>query len=348
VHSDEVSVDFQESAPQSEGQEADASRHTGLWEHPAVRAWRQLQPQQGEPERIETLQDKKKSVIYRLHGRTGAPRREGSGGAAVIAKRCWRATAFLERTIYEDVLPHLPLPALHYYGFVEEEESPYCWLFLEDAGGEKYSPSIREHSVLAGRWLGRMHTSAVRIAAAARLPHRGPSHYLEHLRAGRQTILGSLSNPALKGDEWAVLETIIAQCDLLERRWRQVEKWCEGIPSTLVHGDFRPKNARVRIDPAGVTLFALDWETAGWGVPAADLPRVDIGAYWSVARECWPMLDSRAMERLANVGNLFRWLAAISWDSTRLEYGAGSKTMAGMRVCQAELSKALDALRWED
>ena len=181
---------------------------------------------------------------------------------------------------------------------------------------------------------------------AQRLRERGAFPYGDPLLTGMRYL-------PCRGDELAVLETIIAQCDLLERRWRRVEKCCEGIPSTLVHGDFRPKNARVRIDPAGVTLFALDWEMAGWGVPAADLWQVDIGAYWSVVRECWPMPGtrlrvSRAMERLANVGNLFRWLAAISWDSTRLEYGGVGKTIAGMRIYQAELSTALDALRWED
>src|SRR5438094_1019393 len=198
MHSDQVSVAFQESAPQSEGgvpacgsadargQGPGASSGAGpdpwpltpdpwpLREHPAVQAWRELQPRRVEPESIETLQHRNKSAIYRLEG-------VGPGGSAVIAKRCRQVTALVERAIYEDILPHLPIPSLHYYGFVEEE-GPFCWLFLEDAGGEKYSPSIREHCVLAGRWLGRMHTSAARIAAAARLPDRGPSHYLEPLR----------------------------------------------------------------------------------------------------------------------------------------------------------------------
>jgi aminoglycoside phosphotransferase (APT) family kinase protein len=194
-----------------------------------------------------------------------------------------------------------------------------------------------------------MHTSAARLAAAARLPDRGPSHYLEHLRSARHTILHNLTNPALSGDDVTVLHAIVSQCDLLESRWSQVETCCAGVPSTLVHGDFRPKNVRVRADQAGLALFPLDWETAGWGVPAPDLASVDLTAYWSVVRECWPTLDLQAIQQLANLGKVSRWLAAISWESVASEGLARPiANMASMRVCRAALSDAIKAVQWTE
>ena len=121
-----------------------------LEEHPAIKSWRVLQPRQIELQGIEILQEKKKSGVYRIAG-------VGIEGAAVIAKQCWYQTALIERTMYEAVLPHLPLPRLHYYGSVQSD-AEWGWLFVEDAGREEYSPQIEEHRLLAARWLGIMHT----------------------------------------------------------------------------------------------------------------------------------------------------------------------------------------------
>jgi hypothetical protein len=299
--------------------------------HPAARAWQELQPGRVESESIETLKETEKSVVYRLKG-------VGPGGSAVIAKRCRTTTASIERTVYEDILPHLPITALHYYGCTQQD-GEFCWLFLEDAGEQRYSPYSKEHCALVGRWLGLLHTSAARLAAAARLPDRGPGHYLEHLRSARHTILRYLTNPALSGDDVTVLHAIVAQCDFLESRWSQVETCCAGIPLTLVHGDFRPKNVHVRRDHGGSALFPIDWETAGWGVPAPDLAHVDLTVYWTVVRESWPTVDLQALQQLATLGKVFRRLAAMNWQSMSLE-------MASMRIYHAELSDAIQAVQW--
>jgi Phosphotransferase enzyme family len=225
-------------------------------------------------------------------------------------------------------------------------------------GRERFSPLIEEHRALAAQWLGLMHTTAAHVATTARLPDRGPDHYLEHLRSARRTILRNLTNPALNVEDLAVLKSIISQCDLLEWRWSQVEKCCEGMSSTLVHGDFSPKNVYVRADQAGIGLFPLDWETAGWGVPAADLApsrgllpahQVDITVYWSIARECWPSLDIQVIQRLVKVGRIFRRLAAINWSSVSLTFGTHELLggpMSEMRVYQAELSYLIPTAPW--
>jgi len=321
--------------------------YTDLREHPAVRAWRELWPRWAGPERIEILQEVKKSAVYRLEG-------VGLGRTAIIAKRCRMRIASTERMIHESVLPGLPITALHYYGFVEEDDQ-FCWLFLEDAGQERFSPLIEEHRALAARWLALLHTSAGRVPAAAHLPDGGPDHYLEHLRSGRDMIRRHLSHPALSAGDLALLEAIISQCDFLESRWDEIENECEGIPSTLVHGDFQPKNIHVRTGQAGMSLFPVDWEMAGWGIPAADLapaaglalvPQVDIITYWTIVHECWPGLNIQAIQRLVKLGEVFRQLAAISWASLDLAYEWVETALHNMRVYQAELSQAIQTIAW--
>src|SRR5258705_396814 len=67
-------------------------------EHPAIKAWKQLEPASLEPDCIATLEEEEKSGVYRLGGL-------GRHGSSVIAKRCRRETGLIERTIYEHVLP---------------------------------------------------------------------------------------------------------------------------------------------------------------------------------------------------------------------------------------------------
>src|SRR2546423_531351 len=104
-----------------------------LLEHPAVRAWSQLSCERVAPDSIQVLKRKQKSAAYRLVGAR-------PNGTAIIAKRCQTATARVERAIYESFLPQMPLPALACRGFVPEPEGEFCWLFLDDAGGDEYSP----------------------------------------------------------------------------------------------------------------------------------------------------------------------------------------------------------------
>ena len=310
-----------------------------LPEHPAVRAWRTLEPPRVTPESIHPL--RRKPAVYRLTG-------VGLGGSAVIAKRPRAADAAVERAVYEEILPHLPVTAPHYYGSTEDEGGA-CWLFLEDVGEERYSESDEEHRVLAARWLGLMHTSVTLLAGttevAAHLPDGGSGRYLQHLRSARAAIVRNLSNPALTAEDVAGLEDIVCLHDLLEARWARLEEACAGVPSTLVHGDFRPKNAYLRRGPAAMRLFPIDWETAGWGIPAADLTRVDVTAYWEVVRESWAGLDLQAIQRLATVGRIFQVLAAIGWDSPELAYDTPRFLRRPMACLQVQRKRLSDAIR---
>jgi len=330
-----------------------------LVEHPAIQAWRVLQLGPVEPQGIETFEQNKKSVIYKLLG-------VGLGGSAVIAKRCLYATALVERTIYEAVLPHLPLPCLHYYGFVQSDEE-WCWLFFEDAGNEAYSPQIEEHRVLAARWLGIMHASAAHLAAASQLPDRGLNHYWARLQSAHAALERAIAGLTLNRDDRSLLESIVSHCDLLKGHWRQLEEACEPVPRTIVHGDFVRKNVVVRTGPSGIVLLPFDWETAGWGLPTTDLATAELAGFaadaaavsespeisayrWAVCR-FWPQFGGHDPRVLANLGMIFRLIDAVEWGCAGLARGrsgeAKSGSLARLRFYQGPLADAIQALARE-
>jgi hypothetical protein len=278
----------------------------------AVRAWGRLRAGRVEPDTVTLLKRRTKSTIYRLAG-------VGLGGRAVIAKRCPAASALIERAIYQDLLPLLPFPALYCYGLVEDAAPQFLWIFLEDAGEELFSPARVEHCVTLAQWLALLHTSSACLPGAPRLPDRGCAYYLQQMRVARQNIAANAANPALDERDSAVLQELLLRLDSLDERWDQVESLCHGMPQTLVHGDLKAKNIRVRHTRRGIELVPFDWEMAGWGVPAVDLLKCpDLCPYWFEAQKHWRGLRLGALQRLARVGAVFRALIAIYWESLDL------------------------------
>ncbi len=287
----------------------------GFLEHPAVRAWNEVQLDSREPTQIQVLKRKNKSVVYRLQG-------AGPKGENVIAKRCLAPTALLEQVVYKQILPGLPVSALQYYGSLPDADSQFHWLFLEDAGTQPYLPESQQHRAMLSEWLAMLHTSSQRHVAAGLLPARGAAHFLEHLRLARLRIQGATDNPALTQQDRALLAGIVSLFDSLESKWRQVEDLCEGMPRAFVHGDLKEKNLRVRKTAQGLAFVCFDWETAGWGLTGPDLAKwVDCSRYCLVAQQAgWHMLQAREFERLRKVGILFRTLAAMHWETSRLQF----------------------------
>ena len=320
-----------------------------LLEHRAVKAWSQLEPERIEPETIAVLKlTRNKSAVYRMSG-------VGPTGAAVVAKRCRKTTAMVERLIYEAVLSHLSLPALDCYGFVPEPGGEFCWLFLEDAGTHQYSPDNPEHRGLAGRWLAAVHRAARVAGLQAELPDRGLSHYLQRLRTSRSALLGRTGNPVLSAADVALLQTVVTQFDMIEAHWAEMERFSDGLPPTLVHGDFVLRNLRIRLGANCLELLVYDWEMAGWGFPGTDLAQVDrcaradLDAYYSVARQDFPQLEFRDIQRLANYGNLLRVVDEIYWATlfmVRDAYKSLLKPLQMIGKYEAQIAASLRAVNW--
>jgi len=319
--------------------------------HPAVQAWRQLYPD-SQPDRIAPLRvSARKPTVYRLEG-------AGPAGVSIIAKRSRTADARIERTVYEEILPTLQVPSLRYYGFLEGLDGTFCWSFLEEARGARYSTLLGANREHAARWLGMLHTSAVESAAAARLSDAGPNRYREFLRAACEAIPRQFGNPVLTADDVEFLENVLMGVAELDARWSDIEKLCAGAPATLVHGDFNGKNIRLGSAGGGTTCLVFDWEDAGWGVPAVDLAQQavpasnlsaspDLPTYLSIVHERWPRMSGEDWLRLAYCGSVFRTLAALYWEAPGLATEWASTNVANIRFYQAELANALSRIGWD-
>ena len=292
----------------------------GETKHPVATAWSRLCSARLDPNSIEILQEQQtRNCVYRID-------RVGSGGTTVIAKRCTAQEACVEQTVYQKILPHLPVPSLRFYGCLEEPGTEYRWLFVEEAAGGDFEYDIETHRELAVSWLGQMHVAAASIPAVSRLPDRTPKHYRNLLRAIRGSIERWLDDSPTTSDDLRVVIGILSYCHLLESRWGRVEELCQLVPQTLVHGDFTKGNVRVRSTPYRTDFVVFDWGMAGYGFPGIDLAEpsgkgttrdrieTDLMKYWSIVRGMWSDLDLAAVKALADLGSVFRMLSAISWQ----------------------------------
>ena len=334
-------------------------RRENLLAHPAVQAWCQLNPDHVVPDRITPAKFKPNKprpnlAVYRLEG-------VGADGAAVIAKRCTRGGGQIERTIYERILPHVPLPGPRYYGTVprsaEDPAEDGCWLFIGEIHGEKYDRLSPDHRAAAARWLGILHTEAQAAAAQAGLPDAGPTRYHEQMRATRDVIRDQVDNPAFSTADVAFLDVLVARFDELDEDWDRLVRTGTGLPPTLIHGDFNGKNLRMQASPQGLRVGAFDWEDAGWAVPAVDLAQAvdpschisaspDLATYWAVVRERWQHCDQADIERLATCGAVWRAVAAITWEAHHLARPWADAFIPNLRLYEAELTHALDRFGW--
>jgi hypothetical protein len=317
--------------------------------HPAVEAWRRLQPGRvlGEVH-VETLQKRTKGRVFRL-------RAAGPDGEDVVAKWTTRERVLRESLAYEEVLPFLPVSCVRHYGTVEDESG--WWLFVASAGREKYSAANGEHRSMAGRWLGVLHTSAHLQPPRARLPDRSPAYYLRELRVGSDEVADRLDNPALTPDDVFLLKEMLTQCEVVASHWRKIERLCKVTPPTFVHGDFAPKNMRVNRDGERASLRPFDWASAGWGTPAPDLPQLDatpsrywstpdLDAYRATVSRSWPRLTRRDLIGLAVVGKIFRSLVCLRLEATGLTTDWPERGMSNMRFYHADLRDALGVAGW--
>jgi hypothetical protein len=321
-----------------------AVESTNVAEHPAARAWVALGGDT--PVRVELWRRaRSKPGIYRLI--FAHPRRP-----AVFAKQSQSAAMALELMIYQEILSRMPGTAPRFLGTCTDPDG-FTWLFVEGVGDRKLSDENPEHRVLSARWLGRFHASAARQGLGAQLPDAGPSRYLGHLRAGRDAIRRHFANPGFAPEDLTLLTGVLEELDSLEARWPEIENTCRDMPVTLVHGDLRPKNVRIRSRRVTPALYAIDWEMAGWGVPAADLASacgpgptlpIDANTYRTTMQEQWGSLDAADICRLSVLGRVFQALAGIDWAGASLKFDTRRYLLAPvstMRVHRRQIAGAL-------
>ena len=169
-------------------------------------------------------------------------------------------------------------------------------------------------------------------------------------RAYRDAIRVNIANPLLAAVDVVLLDRLAKTLDRVEGDWDRLDETCTRTPATLVHGDIQRKNMYVRAGDDGKepALYVIDWETAGWGVPAVDLPKIDLPAYCDTVRSAWPGVRLEDVRRLAAVGVVFLQLAAIHWVSPELAYDRADhlvRPMSWLRVLHERLEQGLADLR---
>lgn len=322
--------------------------------HPAVDAWIAMDTTHQKPKKVIALyattiarrqnRTNRKSMVYKLEG--ACP-----DGSAIVAKRCTSWAVKIEHSIYEHILPELPVSSLQYYGHTEIGDSH--WLFLEYSGGVEWNVDNNTHLDLATKWLAAMHGNSAHVETLSLLPNRGPRYYLSQLTAAQQRIQESLSNPALGRVDIEILDNFLACSSLLEAHWLDIEAFCETIPKTLVHSDFINKNLHVRTTESGPVLFPFDWEMSGKGVPAVDLfwmfqlaPDTTITRYWELLREFNTNIDLRDIEYLAILGTIFRALDSVEWASYDFSTHSPGRRVLLTNLYTDQLNQAYHKLGW--
>jgi hypothetical protein len=316
-----------------------------LDDHPAVNAWRAFSGVGHGLDSVEALVSHrgralKKSAVYRLRG-PDLPQ------GAIIAKQATRASGLFERQVYTELLPLVPVRTLAFYGWLDAPERNACWLFLEDAAGRPYAPADEADRALATRWLAGLHTaSAIGHTAARVLPRQHPGEYLACLQAIRLAIANGRSNPALDPPGLLALDRLDQLCTRLQSGWRHVEALFASLPKCLVHGDFTPKNVRVRDTEPCPSLAVFDWELAAWGVPGIDLESVDADTYRALVVETWPELGSEGMAALRGIGSIFLNVGFIEASSGGLSEDWAAHAASVMAMYEPKLARALRLLGW--
>jgi hypothetical protein len=324
-----------------------------LSRHPAVLAWALYRNAPIEPDSVTALKEHHtgkagKSAVYRLA-------RAGPAGEDVVAKRCQRQLAMIERTIYEDVLPCVPLPHLKYYGVFDEPQSESSWIFLQDAGTRAFSPDNAHHRAAAATWLGVVHTATQRLVGNPGLPNRQFDDYLGYLRTACGLICRYLDAESCTPANARGMQSIVRYAKGLERQWSRLRNACDAVPTTLVHGDFVARNIRLGLGDGSLVILPFDWECSCWGNPVIDLAQTSLGStrfgadpdlrtYSLVVRDHWPNLNAQTVQRLALIGTLLRLLSAIYWAALGLPHEGAERSVRNLSVHAGGLDRVVRAL----
>lgn len=313
-----------------------------LGDHPAYVAWRAVERRAPRPAAIEVLErPRRRSGVFRLRG-------AGAAGGDVIAKQRRYGDLDDERRLYEQVLPSLAVPTAAWLGSFEVVDQD-AWLFLEDLGEVWYDPDDAAHRELAVRWVAGLHCGG--RPGADWLPEAGPRYFRRVLDDADAGLGAVTHHPALSDDGRAILDGIRRQLARAARQWGEVESACSEMPSTLAHGDFVPKNVRVRVRGGAPELVVFDWETAALGPPAVDIALLPGGsagrlAYLAAVADAWPGIRTEHVEGMHAIGQLFRLLHEVWWASQRLRHDFIERAVRSMEQYERSLDRVVRDRGW--
>lgn len=322
--------------------------------HPAVSALLELDIACQEPAAVIALYDakragrktklKKKSAVYKL-----VPASDND--TAIVAKRCRTASGKIERFIYDQILPQLPVSSPTYHGSVEIDGA--LWLFLDYADGVEWDIDNETHLDLAIHWLSNMHGSSAQLELLSQLPDRGPHYYQSQLDKASQRLIQAHSNPDLQPSDVEILNGFIKQTELLSSRWAEIQQFCQSMPASLIHNDFISKNLHVCDLKSGPVLLPFDWEMSGKGMPATDLswmfvkaPEGTIAKHHKQMRLFNPNIDLCDIEYMAAVGTVFRISDAVEWASHDLLTEYPRRKISHFEKYTNRLARVSVALGW--
>lgn len=301
-----------------------------------ARAWHSLSGERLDAGHVELVRRSRGTTVFRLRTRDGP----------IVAKCCPTATAALECAIYEHVLSGLPIPTLRFHGAVAASDRRLRWLFIEDASGERFEPSRKEHRCAAARWLAMLHRAVADHPARRVLPGRRPDHYARLLRSVLRTLRElQTAARATGGDRPIEIGAVIAHCERLCLRWNEIEEACATLPDTLVHGDVVTHNANVRNGSSTLEFVPFDWEKAGWGTAAEDLSDVDIDCYRGTVEAAGGEVDRHKLTRLAGAGKAFRCLVFLQWLAPELRAGS-EDAFEQLGLCRSWLDAIVESRPW--
>ena len=298
---------------------------------------------------VETIKENWKTGAYILSHQ--------ARGLRVVAKQCRPKTFQVELYVHRDLLPAIGLRNVRLLGHCDDGASG--WLFLEYANGAEYERNDRKHRRAAAVWLADLHAGARETRASEHLPPHDANRYLGHLYRAKAAIAGSTSDPRWDRDQRRALDAAFDLLDATEAIWSEISAVCAELPSTVVHGDFVSKHVRIRTRrwarSAGLSVF--DWEMAGWGPPVPDLAglpwvdsllaaNVDRAAYFRASRGSAHAADRDAVERSAWVGGLLRAVAALDWDSMRLEKPRAHRPLGNLPLYTEQIASLLHEAPW--
>jgi aminoglycoside phosphotransferase (APT) family kinase protein len=206
------------------------------------------------------------------------------------------------------------------------------WLVLEDAGDIEPSLESPVSRTLLTEWAARLHVEGARPRRRG-LPNVGPRSFTRRLADAESRVRRRLANGRLDEHDRHVLARCAERCGELKALWPQIEETCSVFPRTIVHGDLVEKNLRLKASSAGPRLVPLDWEKAGWGVPAVDLVSVDPELYWE-RTSTWLGRTRAELDRLVIVGRIFTVLSRC-WTETSIHEADRAEALLGRLLADA-------------